>query len=290
MCTTQWTIPGKPAALWYEANSLTFNNVGSSTWDVTLTITNAHGCTETIQQTISVLTQDEMPAVTIVETNADNHHRIAFAANQTLFPEVQVLRETNVANEFEVIATLDATVGEFVDESSNAALRAERYAVAGVMADGTISPASDVHQTIHLTINRSLYDATYNLIWNAYVGAEVVSYNILRGATPATLQQVTSLSAYNTSYTDLTPDASLPYYAIEFVLDQTSASAPAPAQRAPQRVMATRVGRSNVVNSLQISTDIENVQSSKAQKILRDGQIYLMYNQTMYNLQGQEVK
>ena len=261
MCTTQWTIPGKPANLWYESNSLTFNNVGSSTWDVTLTITNAHGCAETIQQTIRVLTQDEMPAVTIVETNADNHHRIAFAANQTLFPKVQVLRETNLANEFEVIATLDATVGEYVDESSNAALRAERYAVAGVMADGTISPASDVHQTIHLTINRSLYDATYNLIWNAYVGAEVVSYNILRGATPATLQQVTSLSAYNTSYTDEAPDASLPYYAIEFVLDEPASSAPAPAQRAPQRVMATRVGRSNVVNSLQITTDIENVQS-----------------------------
>ncbi len=33
-----------------------------------------------------------------------------------------------------------------------------------------------------------------------------------------------------------------------------------------------------------------NVQSTKVQKILRDGQIYIMYNGTMYNVQGQKVK
>lgn len=288
-CTTQWTIPGKPATLWYEANSLSFNGVGSSTWDVTLTITNAHGCTETIQQTIRVLTQDEMPAVTIVETNADNHHRIAFTADPTLFPEVQVLRETNVANEFEVLATLDATLGEFVDESSNAALRAERYAVAGVMANGTVSPASEVHRTIHLTINRSLYDATYNLIWNAYEGAEVVTYNILRGATPSTLQQVASLSAINTSYTDVTPDAALPYYAIEFVLN---APASAPLHRAPQKMAATLVGRSNVVNSLETATGVENIQTGAegAAKLLIDGHILILRGERAYTVTGQEVR
>ena len=291
-CTTRWTIPNKPASLEYSSNSLTFNNVGSGTWEVKLAITNSNGCTETIQQMIRVLTQDEVPAIRMIDTDESNHHRIAFAADETLFPQVEIRKETNVANVFEAIATVDATEGVYIDLFSDASKRAERYVVAGVMEDGTKAPQSAVHQTLHLTINKSVYDNTFNLIWNGYVGADVVTYNILRGASKNALQQITSVSAFNTSYTDVSPDAAQPYYAIEFVLNESVGTA-APAKRAPQRAQGTLVGRSNVVNSLtDLPTGNEEVlldSSSAPRKIMINNVIYILRDGKAFNVQGAEV-
>jgi hypothetical protein len=52
-------------------------------------------------------------------------------------------------------------------------------------------------------------------------------------------------------------------------------------------------GRKHVRMPIQrIATDIEKVQGDDAQctKLIRDGQLYLLYNGTMYNVQGQIVK
>ena len=47
-----------------------------------------------------------------------------------------------------------------------------------------------------------------------------------------------------------------------------------------------------VFNGEQTTTGVENVQGDKVQctKVIRDGQLYLMYKDTMYNVQGQIVK
>ncbi len=47
-----------------------------------------------------------------------------------------------------------------------------------------------------------------------------------------------------------------------------------------------------IVESQDTPTGVENVQSDKVQatKILRDGQLYIMYKGTMYNVQGARVK
>jgi hypothetical protein len=107
-----------------------------------------------------------------------------------------------------------------------------------------MSAVSPIHQSVHMTINRGMNDMTWNLIWNQYSGADVVSYNILRGSSKSTLTQIASVSAVNTSYTDVALDAQ-PYYAIEFVLRSASTGASAPARI----VAANTSGRSNIVNS-----------------------------------------
>ena len=70
-----------------------------------------------------------------------------------------------------------------------------------------MSAVSPIHRSVHMTINRGMNDMTWNLIWNQYSGADVVSYNILRGSSESTLTQIASVSAVNTSYTDVALDA-----------------------------------------------------------------------------------
>ena len=182
---------------------------------------------------------------------------------------------------------MDAAVGSYKDNASDATQKAERYRLTGVTADGTESPESAIHKTVHMTINRGVVNGTYNLIWNEYSGANVVSYNILRGAAPTSLMSIATVAASNTSFTDQTPDDNLPYYAIEYVL--SGAANVSAENRAPQ---ATLSGRSNVVNRKDLDEGIDAVTapSDKAAKVLRDGQIYILRGETIYTLTGQEVK
>ena len=208
-----------------------------------------------VQNAVRVIGRDEMPHITIIAPDADNHHVINFAADPMIFPQVRIMKETNVKDQFLEVATVNTADGlSYTDLSTNAAQRADRYAVIGIAAIGAETPMSSVHQTLHLTINRGIQDNTWNLIWNQYVGADVVTYNILRGSAGNTLEQIASLSAYNTSYTDESPDAGKPLYAIEFVINAPASSA-APARRVIRK-SATLTGKSNVVSSLEARTII----------------------------------
>ena len=253
--SVKWSVEDRPAGLYTNGNCIILDEVGSGTWNVTATLTNANGCTEEITNAVRVIGRDEMPHITIIAPDADNHHVINFAADPMIFPQVRIMKETNVKDQFLEVATVNTADGlSYTDLSTNAAQRADRYAVIGIAAIGAETPMSSVHQTLHLTINRGIQDNTWNLIWNQYVGADVVTYNILRGSAGNTLEQIASLSAYNTSYTDESPDAGKPLYAIEFVINAPASSA-APARRVIRK-SATLTGKSNVVSSLEARTII----------------------------------
>ena len=207
-----------------------------------LTLINANGTTKVVEQPVSILSADNMPAITLVTSDAQGHYVIGFQASDYYFEGVRIYKESNVSGQFIELGTVDPLTGSYTDPTSNSDIKAERYRIAGVMRNGTLSPYSKVHQTVHMNINRGIQDNTYNLIWNAYKGADVVSYNILRGQSDSDLAQIASVSASNLSYTDVTPDASKPYYAIEYVLADNAAQAP---RRAPGSV----TGRSNAVST-----------------------------------------
>lgn len=207
-----------------------------------LTLINANGTTKVVEQPVSILSADNMPAITLVTSDAQGHYVIGFQASDYYFEGVRIYKESNVSGQFFELATVDPLSGSYTDPTSNSDIKAERYIIAGVMSNGTLSPYSKVHQTVHMNINRGIQDNTYNLIWNAYKGADVVSYNILRGQSESDLAQIASVSAANLSYTDVTPDASKPYYAIEYVLADDAAQA---SRRAPGSV----TGRSNAVST-----------------------------------------
>lgn len=207
-----------------------------------LTLINANGTAKVVEQPVSILSADNMPAITLVTSDAQGHYVIGFQASDYYFEGVRIYKESKVSGQFIELGTVDPLSGSYTDPTSNSSIKAERYRIAGVMSNGTLSPYSKVHQTVHMNINRGIQDNTYNLIWNAYKGADVVSYNILRGQSDSDLAQIASVSASNLSYTDVSPDASKPYYAIEYVLADDAAQAP---RRAPGSI----TGRSNAVST-----------------------------------------
>ena len=251
-----------------------------------LEVTNDNGCSVRFAQPVTVMPSTDIPVITLVTTDANGHNVVSWT-NVDAFATVNVYKEGNTLNEFQLIGSAAAAEGSFTDALSDATQKAERYRITGVTAANAESPESRIHKTVHLTINRGVTNGTFNLIWNAYEGAAIGSYNILRGATPASLAQIASVAASNTSYTDQAPADSEPYYAIEYVL---SAAANAPGKaKAPAAALS---GRSNVVDRRNAEQGIDPVTSNQVSctKVLRDGQIFILRGGKVYDMTGQEVR
>lgn len=210
-----------------------------------LTLTNALGCTQAFETTLTLLLEpQDNPSITLVTGDENGHNVVSWEPN-LVYDSVYVQKETNRRGQFITVGTVPMSAGLYADLTSSTSTKAERYRLMGMRSDGIVSPASDIHQTVHLVINRGLTEQTYNLIWNPYKGADIVSYNILRGSDPAQMSLLASVSSETLSYTDLAPDATTPLYAIEYVLNE-----PVPASVKGRRLasLAGRNGRSNVAN------------------------------------------
>jgi len=245
------------------------------------------GCTGYYDYNLPVWPQTNIPTLSLVTTDASGHNVIRWT-NTEAFQTINVYKESNTLNDFQLIGNVNANAGSYIDANSDATQKAERYRLTGVTADGSESPASTIHKTVHLTINRGVENGTFNLIWNEYAGAPVTSYVILRGASPTTLSQIATLASSNTSYTDRTPADSEPYYAIEYMLSTTSA---APA-KAKAKTTATLSGRSNIVDKRNTQEGIEKTidPSLTNHKLLINGVLYILRGDKIYTSTGQSVE
>ena len=130
---------------------------------------------------------------------------------------IYVYREGNVANQyFKIGAVAYEDLSVFSDVGANPAVQAYRYKLSLLDTCGTETALSELHKTIHLTINQGV-GQTWNLIWSHYEGIEFGSYNIYRGTNQDDLTLLTTIASNLNSYTDLTPPAGLLYYQIEVV-------------------------------------------------------------------------
>ena len=236
-----------------EGNKLIINNVVERTWEFKAIVANDNGCDVEIIAKRNIYEKSDLPFISHVTTNAEGQNVIYITNTSPMSRKARVLKETNRRDQYVEIGVSEG--GSLTDVSSNASAQAERYVVQPILEDGTVTPFySSTHQTSHLTINRGLTDNTWNLIWShyEYEGADIVSYNILRGSSPSDLEEIVSISSRHNSYTDVTPDPGKPYYAIEYVLSNAGASAPS-MKRAAARAYNPS-GRSNVVNSNMANT------------------------------------
>ena len=237
-----------------DGNKLIINNVGSERkWEFKAIVANDNGCDVEIIAKRDIYEKSDLPFISHVTTNAEGQNVIYITNTSSMSRKARVLKETNRRDQYVEIGVSEG--GSLTDVSSNASAQAERYVVQPILEDGTVTPFySSTHQTSHLTINRGLTDNTWNLIWShyEYEGADIVSYNILRGSSPSDLEEIVSISSRHNSYTDVTPDPGKPYYAIEYVLSNAGASAPS-MKRAAARAYNPS-GRSNVVNSNMANT------------------------------------
>ena len=234
-----------------ENNTITFLSEENKEVDIALVLTNASGCETRIEQRANIVSAEEMPKIWYVSANAEGKNVIYWQNSSAKFSQVRILKETNRYNQFVEIGIAEIAAGEYTDMSSSAATKSERYMIQPVI-DNVELPIANVHQTTHLTINRGLNDQTWNLIWNRYEGAEVESYLVFRGSSTDNMgEHIATLSGSNTSYTDITPDASAPYYEIGYVLANYAASAP---KRHVKAAKSNVSGKSNVVNVANANT------------------------------------
>lgn len=211
-----------------------------------LNLINKYGSEKEFIKEIQLISEDVFPSISYVSPDENGHNVINLNMNPEYFPKVRIMKETNVRNRFVELDVVNADeVDQYTDMSSNANIKAERYAVIGIMEFGTQSPQSEAHQSVHAVINRGMLDNVWNLMWSQYQGADVVTYNILRGTSPSDMSQIASVSSSMSTYTDFAPAGEQQYYAIEFVMDGGSQASSA--SRSPSRGGSGSIGRSNVV-------------------------------------------
>ena len=185
-----------------------------------------------------------MPAANISEVIGDGaNYRINWQpASNAEIAKVEISRETNRMNQYEVLATVDMNVGTYLDETSDNRIQAHRYRIRYIASNEVQTSAySTPHNPLHVMINQC--GSGYNLMWNAYEGMNVESYTILRGTSEDSLQPIEYVAGSQQSYTDLTANAGKYYYAVAFTPASGSTYAKSRAARASHGI------RSNIIST-----------------------------------------
>jgi hypothetical protein len=210
--------------------------------DYTVTVTNPNGCSSTSLPYIINASFLQTPNICIVGIDTtNNQNRVTW--EKPLVDGIDsfyVYKETNVAHVYALLGAVDYDdTAIFVDVNSNPAAQAYRYRIAMLDSCGSETNLSDIHKTIHLTINQGLGGA-WNLIWSHYEGINFGSYNIYRGTDANNVTLLTTIQSNLNSYTDLSPPSGIVHYQIEVVN---------PNDCDPTKINGYGVSRSNIANN-----------------------------------------
>ena len=163
----------------------------------------------------------ETPAICMV--GVENGHNLIVweEIENTNVQNYRIYRENDQADVYELLATVPASQGNsYEDVTADPTVRAWRYKVTAMDVCQGETPMSELHKTVHLTINQGIGN-TWNLIWTHYEGMEFASYRLYRGTTNADLQPIATLPATLTSYTDYDNVDGALFYQIEVVMNGT---------------------------------------------------------------------
>ncbi len=134
-----------------------------------------------------------------------------------LITDFLVYKETDEFDVYEVIDTVSyQDVPMATDFESNPAIRPYRYRLGFMDSESRVFPVSDYHQTIHLTINQGV-NGNWNLIWNPYTGIDYTSYKIMRKSGDGAFEQIASVSASFSSFTDFDAPAGDIAYMVKII-------------------------------------------------------------------------
>lgn len=228
----------------YEKGDSTATFIFKKSGDITITpFCKYDGSTTSKMNKVNVI-DASMPTAKITEVVGDGeYYRVNWqpVAN-TEITKVEISRETNRMNQYEVLATVDMNAGTYLDEISDNRIQSHRYRIRYIASNEVqMSEYSTPHNPLHVMINQC--GNAYNLMWNAYEGMDVESYTILRGTSEDNLQPIQYVAGSQQSYTDLTAKAGKYYYAVAF--NPVSSST-----YAKSRVASVNYGiRSNVIST-----------------------------------------
>ena len=186
-----------------------------------LEVTDSNNCTVTSSVThlnASTLIT-ETPSICMVGVE-NNHNLIVWEEldNENV-RSYTIFRENSQPDVFEPLATVSSTESNaYEDTTANPSIRAYRYKVAAVDECNDESPMSELHKTLHLTINGGIGNS-WNLIWTPYEGMVFPNYRLYRGTTQDNLELIETLPSNLTSYTDYGGLSGALFYQIEVVMN-----------------------------------------------------------------------
>lgn len=201
----------------------------------------------TLSEQFKTMVIDEtMPTAEIksVESN-DKYYQVNWSTDvPSMVSKVEVSRETNRLNQFEVLDIVPVGNATYVDLTSDNRVQPQRYRIR-LIAENEMqhSDYSAAHNPLHVMINKTADKKGNNLMWNAYEGLEVTSYIIMRGSSEKNLKAIATISGSQQNFTDYDAPAGVSYYAVKF---ETNTSAGA---KGMGRVAASEDVSSNVISS-----------------------------------------
>lgn len=156
-----------------------------------------------VSNAFTIMPFPETPVCIVTVDSLTNQNVIVWEKPASdLISDFLVYKETDEFNVYEVIDTVNyQDLPVVTDFDSNPAIRPYRYKIGFRDNENRVFPAGDYHQTIHLTINQGV-GGRWNLIWTPYTGFAYNSYKIMRKAGDGPFEQIATVSASFTSYTD----------------------------------------------------------------------------------------
>lgn len=160
-----------------------------------------------------------MPTAEIKSVEADDkYYRVNWNTNvPSMVSKVEISRETNRLNQFEVLDIVPISNGSFIDLTSDNRVQPQRYRIR-LIADNEMqySDYSTPHNPLHVMINKTANKQGNNLMWNAYEGLDVASYIIMRGTSANNLKAIATIAGSQQNYTDYDAPTGVSYYAVKF--------------------------------------------------------------------------
>ena len=223
--------------------TIVFKEVGKQTLLPYVKIENDLTLSEQFNTTV---VDETMPTAEIksVESNG-KYYQVNWSTDvPSMVSKVEVSRETNRLNKFEVLDIVPVGNATYVDLTSDNRVQPQRYRIR-LIAENEMqySDYSAAHNPLHVMINKTADKKGNNLMWNVYEGLEVTSYIIMRGSSENNLKAIATISGSQQNYTDYDAPAGVSYYAVKFETN-TSASA-----KAMGRMAASEDVSSNVISS-----------------------------------------
>jgi Secretion system C-terminal sorting domain/SprB repeat len=216
-----YTNDNNATLLWQPSGNTTTSEIFAPTaiGNDTLVVMAMNGC-DTLTHTIYINvnnTPPQAPELCGVSVDPSSNHYLVAWDNSLIAATdyFDIYKEVPYnSNNFTLLTTQQASVVSFyIDTTSNASVSPERYRVVQTDVCGGVSPASNAHAGISLSITPASPQGSL-LTWTAYQGSSLFGQYIYRGTTLANMTLLSVLAVTDTSYLDTTAGTWLYYIEI----------------------------------------------------------------------------
>lgn len=209
---------------------------------------------------INVVGKNWTPQIAQVKV-ADGHSVIQWDEQNLPAPElftgmVNIYRESDIADSYDLIAQVPMSQGKYVDEQSHSEVCSYRYQITLSTTYGVETLPSKVHATMHVLANHGLGN-DINIRWTPYEGTTVAQYVVYAGTSPDNMQIVDRLSGYARSYVHHRNSDATTYYAVGFVAKSELSA----------KAKAKTIANDEIVSNIISSADAYNVNAVQSIEI-----------------------